>query len=142
MKKRLIFFWMTVLISFSVNLLPSLKYPDSELNLVHFFFSGVVLFAIFLLMRKQLKMVLFLSGMAGIIIFCINFRMLSEARLHSTILDVLLSVEYPLYVVFITPLFGFNYIFSSRYEQFALGIAIISGVLLLLLVLLSRGKRT
>ncbi|WP_274310359.1 hypothetical protein [Solibacillus daqui] len=141
MNKRLFLFWIVVVLSFSVNIIPSFKYPDSNITIIHFLFSCVVILALLLLTYKQLKMVLYISGITGVLIYCINLSVVSKARIDNSLLDILLSIEYPLYAIIVTPLFGINFLFSTDYAHFALGIATISGVILLLLVLLRREKR-
>ncbi|MEZ7173075.1 hypothetical protein [Sporosarcina sp. OR05] len=58
--------------------------------------------------------------------------------MNNAVLDIILSVQYPLYVLFITPLFGLNVVMNAGYGVFS---AIISVVYLLAFVSMMWWKR-
>lgn len=132
MNKKRIYFTLIVLLAFMMNLVPALMYPDIKMTMFHFIISVAALFSIALLTAKQRKIVFVGGALAGLLIFVINLTFLSDARLNFAVLDILLSIEYPLYLLIVTPLFGLNYVFSLDYDMFALLVTAVFTMLFLI----------
>ncbi len=109
------------LVAFSINLMPALKHPDLNMTLLNLIASLIFLTVFFTYARKSDKKlaVFSLVGMiSGIIVFLITT--FESFMFEYAILDVIASIQYPLYLIFTTPLFGGNLLINVNYEIFSL----------------------
>jgi len=136
----------TYLIAFATNLFPSLKYPDSMMNIFHLsitllFFFGFMIFInkapYSVKFYKGIKLFLLLGSLAGVIVFVSG--MIEGALSNSFISDLITAIQYPFYFLFITPLFGFNYLFGLNYQLYSI---IMSVVYLILFTFLIKVKKS
>lgn len=61
-----------------------------------------------------------LSGLA-----VYGIHILESSGVNNAVLDIMLSVQYPLYVLFITPLFGLNVIMNADYGVFSVIMSVV-----------------
>ena len=129
----------TYLIAFSINLFPSMKHPDSMMNISHLLATLLFLFGFLIFIKKSpqngkfdkvIKLSLILGILSGLIVFVIG--MFEGALSNHLILELMTAIQYPSYFLFITPWFGLNQIFDLNYQLFSL---IVSVVYLFLLIL-------
>ncbi len=123
------------LLAFSINLMPSIKHPDSTIDIFNLVVT--ILFMVFLLLyakkgSKILKIFSIFGVISGVIIFVITT--FEHAMIGNGILDVIASIQYPFYLIFITPLFGSNILFDLSYGTFSLLMSLFYGVLFGLIV--------
>lgn len=144
--KWLVILIATYLISFATNLFPSLKHPDSTTALLHFLAAMLFLIGLVLFIYKAphsikfdqgFKLLLIVGILAGLIVFVCG--LLEGSLSNSFILDVSTAIQYPFYFLFITPLFGLNYLLDLSYEIFSI---IMSVVYLILFTLLIKVKKS
>lgn len=121
-KKLLILLIVSYLLAFSINLMPAIKHPDLQIGMLNFLVSLVFMaFIVICLKTGSQKLKKFIIGgtYAGIVIFFI-----SELETYyisgSSIFDVIASIQYPVYLIFIVPLFGMNLLLDTSYEMFSL----------------------
>lgn len=145
MKKHAILMTIIYIVSLSMNVMPSLKYPDSSLSLVNLLASLMLMLAIVfwfksLMTVKKLKVLKIISTIGMVSSICIFLISWVEHMTYEIfILDIILGIQYPLYLLFVTPLFGMNYIFNSGYGIFS-GIASLFYLAVFLLCLFCRRK--
>ncbi|WP_145997322.1 hypothetical protein [Salirhabdus sp. Marseille-P4669] len=109
-----------------LNIVPSLKYPDSTIQIVHLLASLFVLLALLLYTKVGTKN-LFIFSIFGIIsgLFIYLIKMFESTITTYPILDALASIQYLFYVVFTTPLFGINVLLDLNYAMFSLVISVV-----------------
>lgn len=124
------------ILAFSINLLSSIKHPDTTMNITQLYVSAFYLLILTALIivssriTKGTKIVrLFvISGIfSGILIYIITT--FEHIMMEYFILDILASIQYPIYPIFVTPLFGFNYLFDLKYGEFSLLVSLVYLVL-------------
>ena len=116
----------TYIFSLFVNFFPALKHPDAEMTLLHFFSSAIFLGALIISYRKLyaiLKKYLIIGMFAGIYIF-ISDIIITKMN-ENLILDLVTSLMYPLYFIFVTPLFGGNLLLNLSYSLYSIVVSII-----------------
>jgi hypothetical protein len=147
--KRTIFFVALIcsyLIAVFLNFIPSIK--DSAINIVNLLVS--VLFMIIFLVsiktglsnnktEKKLKVFLLLGSVTGLFVYFI--AILENAFMENIIYDIISGVSFPFYILFITPFFGFNYLFNWSYEIFSLLISLVYVLSFILIVTFKRSKK-
>ncbi len=123
----LVFLIGSYLIAFSINLIPSIKYPDSSLNIFNLLATSLFLVAFLLAIKKgassgryhkRVKLLLLVGFASGLVVYV--FKLLEDTLMNYAILDVIASIQYPFYLLFITPLFGVNYLLDMSYGTFSL----------------------
>ncbi len=119
------------ILAFSVNLMPSIMYPD--LNVDGFNLLVSLLFMLLLLLysrrgSKKLKVFAVLGVISGILVFFITT--FEHAMFDNIILDSIASLQYPFYLIFITPVFGGNLLFAQSYGSYSLLISLFYGIIL------------
>ena len=125
MKKRSVYVIIIYLLAFGINFITSIKYPDSHITILNFIVSILFLVTIFLSLKtvvisKKYKMFKFMmiGGMvSGIFVFIVTE--FNHIIYKYFILDIISGIQYPLYSLFVTPLFGLNYIFNVSYGLFS-----------------------
>lgn len=114
-----------------INLFDAIKYPDSELTIINLLASCAFLLLLVIAVRKSeqakeglfLKHLLLIAMGASILVFL--FSKLESIGYQYFLIDLLANAQYPLYIAFIVPIFGFNYGFQVDYGSFsALGVMI------------------
>lgn len=131
-KKNFAFFVLVYIVALCINFFVSIKYPDIHLTMINFIVTLLFLMMFALLIKNVENKAIVHKGLlifssfgflsSVIIYFIMTFEHL---MFEYALLDVLFSIQYPLYIVFITPLFGLNYIFNLNYGVFSLVISII-----------------
>ncbi len=119
------------LLAFSINLFPALKYPD--LNVGIFNLLVTLLFMLLFLIyskngSKKLKVFTIVGVASGVLIFLITT--FEHLMFDNVILDSIASLQYPFYLIFITPLFGGNILFDLSYGTYSLLMSLFYGVVL------------
>lgn len=123
-------------ISMAINLFVSLKYPDINIGFINFIVSFLfILFCLYLIFTsKNLfkpTFVYWITPIVGCILVFIfenSFLLKSE----HVILDVISGIEYPLYILFVTPIFGLNWLLKLKVSSFSLVCSTIYFVLFIL----------
>jgi hypothetical protein len=130
MKKHTILMASIYIVSLSINLIPSLKHPDSNLTLINLLTSLMLMIAIILWVKsvatskktRFLKIISAIGMISGIFVFSIS--QVQHITYEILILDIVSGIQYPLYLLFITPLFGINYILNTNYGVFSVIISL------------------
>lgn len=121
------------LVVLAINLIVAIKFPDSTIMMHHLLASLVFLaILVYLSIKISIQMKYFL--LLGIVCSMYTFAMIRfEGDLIGDflILDGLVNLQYPLYILFVTPLFGLNYFSEMSIDLVAALIAVIYAVLLL-----------
>lgn len=125
--KLFIFLICSYLIAFTTNLIPSLKHPDSTISIFNLLSTALFLIALLIFIKeasysgksnKGFKVFLIFGFLSGVVIYVI--KMFEGTIMDYAILDMIVSIQYPFYLMFTTPLFGVNYLFDISYETFSL----------------------
>lgn len=139
-KKWAFVFIALYLISLASNLMVSAMFPDLEIRAVHFIASMllfiVLIFSIFKAVRYTKWF--FLTGAASSV-FVALAQYLEGQLMGNLAFDMLSGLQYPLYVLFITPLFGLNYAFDMLPGKFAL---LCAGLFIFLLIVAKLVKQS
>ena len=111
----------TYFLAFSINFMPALKHPDINMGIFNIIVT--ILFMFFLLMyskkgSKFLKIFSVFGVISGVIVFVITT--FKSVMIGNGILDVIVSIQYPFYLIFTTPLFGGNLLFNFDYGSYSL----------------------
>lgn len=143
--KLLIFLICSYLIAFATNLIPSLKHPDSTMSIFNLLATALFLIALLIFIKKAsyggksnkgLKAFLILGFISGLVVYVI--KMFEGTMMDNAILDIIVSIQYPFYLLFTTPLFGVNYLFDISYETFSL---LMSAVYVIAFILVMSFKK-
>lgn len=102
------------LLAFGANFWAGLKYPDIEPSILGFIATAFYLFSLFFIRHKRLFLFSALCSLLTGVLFAMEFYLV-----NNTFLDTLSSIRYPLYGLFIMPLFGMNMVFSMPINTFA-----------------------
>ena len=141
MKKRQAFvicLAVVYLLALSMNFMTALKYPDLNSKGEHLlvslaFLSLLLLYSFF---GGKLYRKLMVSGVIGGI-FCFAAQHYQGYLYDIWIVDALSSVQYPLYVMYVAPLFGLNLSFDYTPAMYSLLVS----VLFLICFIVSRIRR-
>ncbi|WP_404458554.1 hypothetical protein [Oceanobacillus kapialis] len=117
------------LLALVINLMPSIKYPDASIGLLNMFVT--IVFIVLLLVYSQkgskfIRVFSILGGLSGLIVFIITS--FEQDMIGNGVLDLISSIQYPFYVIFITPLFGGNMLINLTPGIFALLMTLVYGV--------------
>ena len=116
-----------------INLMVALKFPDSTIMIHHLLASIVFLTMLVYVSIKnnmQMKYFLLLGTVCSIYVFAM-IQLEVDLMGDFLILDSLVNLQYPLYILFATPLFGLNYFSQMSIDLVAVLIAFVYAVLLL-----------
>lgn len=131
-KKCLIVLSSLYVLAFIVNLIPSIMFPDAEIHPIHAFASGLLLVCMFgtcLLRNRAAKLFIMAILFASVTVFTLNSF---ETYMYDiVVLDALFAIQYPLYILFVAPLFGLNYFLNVNPEYVALLVFFIAILLLI-----------
>ncbi|MYL46389.1 hypothetical protein GLV94_12115 [Virgibacillus halodenitrificans] len=119
------------ILAFSVNLMPSIMYPDLKVNGFNLLVTLLFMFLLLLDSRrgsKMLKVFAVLGAISGILVFFITT--FEHAMFDNIILDSIASLQYPFYLIFITPVFGGNLLFAQSYGSYSLLMSLFYGIIL------------
>lgn len=133
--KFLILLMVSYLLAFSINLMPSLKHPDLNMNMFNLLVT--LLFMLLLLLyskngSKTLKIFSIVGVISGVLVFAVTT--FEHAMFDNVILDGIASIQYPLFLIFTTPIFGGNVLFDLSYGLYSLLMSLFYGVVLCLTV--------
>ncbi|MHC8514676.1 hypothetical protein [Sporosarcina sp. ITBMC105] len=133
MKKGFLLLFVTYVLALFVNFMPSIKYPDGTIGVLHVaatvLFLGALLFVLVKLANhsgtsmKRMKVLFAVGVLSGLAVYGIHI--LESSGVNNAVLDIMLSVQYPLYVLFITPLFGLNVIMNADYGVFSVIMSVV-----------------
>ncbi|WP_019413432.1 hypothetical protein [Paenisporosarcina sp. TG20] len=127
--KFLLLLLVSYLLAFSINLMPALKYPDLNMNIFNLLVTLLFMFLLFLYSKKgskTLKVFSIVGVISGVLVFVVTT--FEHAMIGNGILDVIASIQYPFYLIFITPLFGGNILFDLSYGSYSLLMSLFYGV--------------
>ncbi len=144
-------FWVLLissyLIAFSTNLIPSLKHPDSNISIFNLLATFLLLIAFLIVIKKvwssgklhkNLKRFLLVGFISGLVIY--GIKIFEDTLMNYNVLDMIASIQYPFYLLFITPLFGLNYLFDISYEMFSLLISAVYALIIIIVISLKHAK--
>lgn len=143
--KLLVLLICSYLLAFSTNLFPSLKHPDSNMNIFNLLATTLFLIVLLIFVKKgvysgksnkKLKLFLIFGFISGLVVYVIN--MFESTMMDYAMLDIIASIQYPFYLIFTTPLFGVNFLFDLSYATFAL---LMSAVYVLVFILVISLKK-
>ena len=116
-----------------INLMVALKFPDRTI-MIHHLLASIVFLTMLIYVSIQnslhMKYFLLLGTVCSIYVFAM-IRLEVDLIGDFLILDSLVNLQYPLYILFVTPLFGLNYFSQMSIDLVAALIAFIYVVLLL-----------
>ena len=116
-----------------INLMAAIKFPDSTITIYHLLSSIIFLAMLIYVSIKnmmQIKYFLLLGTVSSIYAFAM-IRLEHDLTGDFLILDGLVNLQYPLYILFVVPLFGLNYFSQMSIDLVAILIAIVYAALLL-----------
>ncbi|MCH4888922.1 hypothetical protein EZV73_15105 [Acidaminobacter sp. JC074] len=139
MKKYTILMMIIYILSFSINLIPSIKHPDLNLTLMNLLVSLLFMIATVLWVKaaadskwlKFLKSIMAIGTLSGLFIFIMS--LVQHITIEYLILDAISGIQFPLYVLFVAPLFGLNFILNIDFGMFSLIMSLYYMALLLYL---------
>lgn len=143
--KLLVLLICSYLLAFSTNLFPSLKHPDSNMNIFNLMATTLFLIVLLIFVKKgvysgksnkKLKVFLIFGFISGLVVYVIN--MFESTMMDYAILDIIASIQYPFYLIFTTPLFGVNFLFDLSYATFALLMSIVYVLVFILVISLKK----
>lgn len=117
----------------AINLIVAIKFPDSTIRMHHLLASLVFLTMLVVVSIKniiQMKYFLLIGTTCSIYVFAM-IRLEGDLIGDFVVLDSLVNLQYPLYILFVTPLFGLNYFSEMSVDLVAVCIAAVYAVLLL-----------
>ena len=123
------------LLAFSINLMPALKYPDLNMNIFNLLVTLLFMFLLLLYSKKGSKTLMIFSivgVISGVLVFVVTT--FEHAIFDNAILDAISSIQYPLFLIFTTPIFGGNVLFNLSYGLYSLLMSLFYGVVLCLTV--------
>ena len=109
-----------------INLMVSLKFPESTIMIHHLLASIVFLTMLIYVSIKnnmQMKYLLLLGTFCSIYVFAM-IQLEADLMGDFLILDSLVNLQYPMYILFVTPLFGLNYFSQMSIDLVAAVIAV------------------
>lgn len=131
-KKCLVVLSSVYILAFIVNLIPSFMFPDAKIHPIHAFASGLLLVCMLgtcLLRNRAAKLFIMAILFASVTVFTLNSF---ETYMYDiVVLDALFAIQYPLYILFVAPLFGLNYFLNVNPEYVALLVFFIAILLLI-----------
>ncbi|GAA4071843.1 hypothetical protein [Amphibacillus indicireducens] len=126
-----------------------MKHPDSAPGILHLLVTLLFLIGLVIFIHKAprsakfaqgFKLFLIIGVLAGLIVF--GSSMLEGALSNSFIVDVSTAIHYPFYFLFITPLFGLNYLFDLNYEIFSIIMSVVYLILVIFMIKVKKSRRT
>lgn len=87
---------------------------------------------------RILKIFSIFGMISGVIVFVITT--FEHVMIGNGILDVIATIQYPFYLIFITPLFGGNILFDLSYGSYSLLMSLFYGVVFGLTVYFQKSK--
>ncbi|WP_404452207.1 hypothetical protein LG329_17920 [Virgibacillus necropolis] len=133
--KLLILLIGSYLLAFSINLMPAIKHPDLNVDIFNTIVTIIFMFLLLMYAKKRsriLKLFSIFGVISGVIVFVITT--FEHAMFGNVILDAIASIQYPLYLIFITPLFGGNILFDLSYGSYSLLMSLFYGIVFVLTV--------
>ncbi|MBD1222007.1 hypothetical protein [Virgibacillus halodenitrificans] len=133
--KHLLFLIASYILAFSVNLMPSIMYPDLKVDGFNLLVTLLFMFLLLLYSRrgsKKLKVFAVLGVISGILVFFITT--FEHAMFDNIILDSIASLQYPFYLIFITPVFGGNILFDLSYGSYSLLMSLFYGIIFVFII--------
>lgn len=111
------------LVSLAANIFVSLKHPDGSITTLMLGLSILLLIVDLMWIKnairskweKSLKIFAWIGLITGPVVYLIA---------TFDFLEIVSAIQYPLYVIFITPFFGLNRIFNFSYQQFSLIVSV------------------
>lgn len=132
-KRCLVILSTVYMFAFLVNLIPSITYPDAAVHPFHGIASILLVICMIgtcLLRNRVAKRFITTLLFASVTIFTLNSF---ESYIYDIAwLDILFSIQYPLYILFVTPLFGLNFFLNIAPEYVTLIVFFIAIVLLII----------
>ncbi|WP_233880678.1 hypothetical protein [Virgibacillus halodenitrificans] len=128
--KHLLFLTASYILAFSVNLMPSIMYPDLKVDGFNLLVTLLFMFLLLMYSRrgsKKLKVFAVLGVISGILVFFITT--FEHAMFDNIIFDSIASLQYPFYLIFITPVFGGNILFDLSYGSYSLLMSLFYGII-------------
>ncbi len=113
-------------LSLIINFMPAIKYPDLSISLSNFLISFLFLlvFVFYALFGGKLYRSFMIIGFIGcVFIFVVHHY--QNFIYEVWILDVFSSIQYPLYVLYVAPLFGMNLLLGYNPEVYSLCVSLV-----------------
>jgi hypothetical protein len=137
--KLLVFLIGTYILSLSLNFVPSIKHPDATITILSALATSLFLLTFMWFSQwgipshngnRKYKAVLMLGIVSCVLVYLI--KTFENYMFEFVILDAITAIQYPLYVLFVTPFFGANLLFDLNYGLFSLTMVIVYALALLL----------
>ena len=112
-----------------INIMPALKHPDLNMNIFNLLVTLLFMFLLLMYSKngsKTLKVFSIIGVISGILVFVI--KTIENALFDNVIFDAIASIQYPLYLIFTSPIFGGNILFDLSYGSYALSTSLFYGV--------------
>lgn len=127
--------------SLIINFMPAIKYPDLSINPANFLISFLFLlvFVFYSLIGGKLYRNLMIIGFIGsVFIFVVHHY--RNFIYEIWILDVLSSIQYPLYVLYVAPLFGMNLLLDYNPEVYSFCVSFVFLLCFLVSMYMNKNK--
>ncbi|KAB8138106.1 hypothetical protein F9U64_06585 [Gracilibacillus oryzae] len=133
MNKFLILLIGTYFLAFVFNFMPALKHPDLDMGILNVLVTVLFMFLLLMYTKKGnrfLKLFSVFGVISSVIVFII--ATFEHTMIGNGIFDISATMQYPFYLIFITPLFGGNILFDLSYSFYSLLMSLFYGVVFVL----------
>ncbi|WP_431027198.1 hypothetical protein [Lysinibacillus sp. LZ02] len=114
---QVIIFIVTLSLTLCLNFWSGLKYPDIEPTFMGFVTTCIYISVVIMMNKKWVRNFCVMGAISSLLVaLLISFE---TVLTENMLLDMIFSVQYALYVVFIMPLFGLNFITDLPLEWFS-----------------------
>ncbi|MFF5995657.1 hypothetical protein AAGS61_13040 [Lysinibacillus sp. KU-BSD001] len=114
---QVIIFIVTLSLTFCLNFWSALKYPDIELTFIGFVATCIYISVVVMMSKKCARNFCVIGAISSLLVaLLISFE---TVLTENMLLNMIFSVQYPLYVVFIMPLFGLNFMTDLPLQWFS-----------------------
>ncbi|QDP41509.1 hypothetical protein [Radiobacillus deserti] len=116
------------ILSFSVNVIPAIKYPDLNVGVFHLLVTLVFIILLVTYSIKgsnALKIFSSIGVLSGVLIFVLTT--FESNMLGNSIFDLVVSIQYPFYFIFTIPVFGCNLLFDLSSGSYSLLMSLFYG---------------
>jgi hypothetical protein len=113
----------------------SLKYPDANISSYHYLLSVIFILILFLVLKKEYGLNKKLVRVVLLIDACACFiagglELFQPYFIKNIVFSIIEGIKYPLYLLWVTPLFGLNFFF----HQLAGSFSILAGIFYLVVL--------
>ena len=129
MKKNKVFSIVTIcvyLLALIINFTVAIKYPDLSISTPSFLISLILLLLLlfYSFFGGKIYRIMMIIGVVGSVFISV-VQYYQDVIYDIWILDVLSALQYPLYVMYVAPLFGINFLLDYTPAMYSLSVSIV-----------------